>query len=819
MNKDTFHLGGMSCAACASRIEKTLNGCSGVESASVNFANATARVEYDATICSPKSLQEAVRAAGYELILPDEASEAEDAQKRSYRKLKINTILAIILSIPVFVIGMFFMHEEWANVVMLIFSTPVVFYFGRRFFIGAWKQLKHHTANMDTLVALSTGIAWLFSVANMFFPHFWESHGIVPHVYFEASAVIIAFILLGKLMEGKAKGNTSAAIRKLMGLQPKSVTKVLPDGSLSELAIGDIAPGDVILVRPGERIATDGEVISGESYVDESMLSGEPLPVEKTEGKEVFAGTINGSGAFRFRASKVGNDTLLARIIRMVEDAQGSKPPVQQLVDKVAAIFVPVIIGIAFLSFLTWLLFDADSGFTHGLLAAVTVLIIACPCALGLATPTAIMVGIGKGAEYGILIKDAEALETARKIDTVVLDKTGTLTRGFPEVEEIAMIRNDADALAILAALESQSDHPLARAVADKYQDVAKPEVEAFESVSGKGVKGLIGGKLYYAGSRRFMEENNIIPSESAMAQARRLTARACSLVWLADSEGIILLAGISDPLKATSRHAVEELKSRGIEVIMLTGDNRTTAEAVAERAGITKVISEVLPQEKSRYIDELKREGRCVAMVGDGINDSAALAASDLSIAMGTGSDIAIDVAKMTIISADLTKIPLAIALSGATVRTIRQNLFWAFIYNAIGVPVAAGVLYPLFGFLLNPMIAGAAMAFSSVSVVTNSLLLKRKNFTISNTKEDDGRVDNENKKVNQKEIMTKTYQVSGMACSHCSGRVEAAIKGVPGVESVTVNLTEGSATVSGDADPAKVIEAVEAAGYSCKE
>lgn len=820
MNKDTFHIGGMSCAACAARVEKTLNACDGVESAAVNFANATAGVVYDSDICTPEMLQAAVRDAGYELLLPEAASEAEEEQKRSYRKLKTNTILAIILSIPVFVAGMFFMHEDWANPVMLIFSTPVVFYFGRRFFIGAWKQLRHRTANMDTLVALSTGIAWIFSVANMFFPHFWESHGIVPHVYFEASSVIIAFIMLGRLMESKAKGNTSAAIRKLMGLQPKSVTLVAADGTTSEMAIEDITPGDVILVRPGERIATDGEVTDGASYVDESMLSGEPVPVEKKAGSEVFAGTINGSGAFRFRASKVGSDTLLAKIIRMVEDAQGSKAPVQRLVDKVAAVFVPVIIAIACVSFVAWIFLDADSGLTHGLLAAVTVLIIACPCALGLATPTAIMVGIGKGAEYGILIKDAEALETARKVDTVVLDKTGTLTRGFPEVEEVAVIRLTDDGGAILATLEAQSDHPLARAVAEKYRDLAPREVESFESVSGKGVKGIVGGKMYYAGSRRFIEENGIYPSDEAMNEARRLTSNACSLVWLADGDGVILVAGITDPLKPESPLAVEELKRSGIEVIMLSGDNRATAEAVARRAGITRVISEVLPQEKSQYIEELEREGRCVAMVGDGINDSAALAAADLSIAMGTGSDIAIDVAKMTIISADLTRIPVAIALSKATVKTIRQNLFWAFIYNAIGVPVAAGVLYPLFGFLLNPMIAGAAMAFSSVSVVTNSLLLKRKKFSTSATLRKAVRAEKEISKENQQKItkMTKTYQVSGMACSHCSGRVEAAISGVPGVESVNVDLASGTATVTGDADATKVIEVVEGAGYSCK-
>lgn len=730
IEKDNFPVTEMMCAACAAHVEKVLNGCDGVKSAAVNYATASANVEYDPKVCNPESLRQAVRDAGYDMII--EKAEAtmeklEEEQADRYRRLKRRTIWAVVLSLPVVVIGMFFMHMPYANLIMFLFSTPVLFIFGRQFFAGAWRQLRHRSANMDTLVALSTGIAWLFSVANMLFPEWWESKGIHPHVYFEAAAVIIAFILLGRLLESKAKGNTSSAIKKLMGLQPKTVMVIREDGESEEIPIEDIKPGNIVIVRPGERIAVDGVVTEGESYVDESMLSGEPIPVEKREGGKVFAGTINGTGSFRYKAEKTGEDTLLAKIIRMVQDAQGSKAPVQQLVDKVAAVFVPVIILISVISFIVWMIADTTDGFPHGLLAAVTVLVIACPCALGLATPTAIMVGIGRGAELGILIKDAEALETAPKINAVVLDKTGTVTEGKPMVENMVVLRDVEGADSILLALEKLSEHPLAQAVVAHLGNLPQVVVSGFESVTGRGVKGQVDGKWFYAGNRKMMEDNGIKISEEILQKENELTAAANSIIWFADNEGVISLTGISDPIKPTSAEAVRELEKMGIEVYMLTGDNRATAEAISKKAGIRNVVAEVLPQEKSAFVEKLQKKGKRVAMVGDGINDSAALAVADLSIAMGTGSDIAIDVAKVTIISADLSKIPLAIGLSKATVRTIRQNLFWAFIYNVIGVPVAAGVLYPVNGFLLNPMIAGAAMAFSSVSVVSNSLLLKK--------------------------------------------------------------------------------------------
>ena len=741
--QETFPVLGMSCASCAARIEKTLNRQSGVKIAAVNYASATATVEYDPKNCSSEALQQAVQAAGYDLLINRDGNtleEAEEAHNKKFTTLKLRTVWAVILSLPVIIIGMFFMDMPYANPIMWTLSTPIVFWLGRGFFSSAWKQLRHGSANMDTLVAISTGTAYLFSLFNMLFPDFWLSRGIHPHVYFEAASVIIAFILLGRLLEEKAKGNTSTAIKKLMGLQPKTVTVVGNEERI--VPIEQIRPGDIILVKPGERIAVDGIVTEGSSYVDESMLSGEPVAVSKQKDAKVFAGTINQKGSFRFRAEKVGTDTLLAKIIHMVQDAQGSKAPVQQLVDKIAGIFVPTIIGIAVLAFIVWMMLDGTDGFTHGLLAFVTVIIIACPCALGLATPTAIMVGIGKGAERGILIKDAESLEIAKKVNTVVLDKTGTVTEGKPVVSKLVWNTptttpnpsiSSKDVLPdIFYSLEKLSEHPLADAVVNHLKESASiDDIQDFETITGKGVKGRTQGRIYFAGNLKLLEENRIAISRSLREEATRLTAKAQTVIWFADEENALAIAGITDRIKETSIRAVDELRATGIEVHMLTGDNETTAREIARKAGIAHYQASVLPQDKAAFISRLQAEGRKVAMVGDGINDSAALAQADLSIAMGGGSDIAMDVAKMTIISSDLTKIPEALRLSRLTVRTIRQNLFWAFIYNIVGVPIAAGILYPINGFLLNPMIAGAAMAFSSVSVVSNSLLLKRKKDT----------------------------------------------------------------------------------------
>ena len=792
--QETFPVLGMSCASCAARIEKTLNRQSGVKIAAVNYASATATVEYDPKNCSSEALQQAVQAAGYDLLINRDGNtleEAEEAHNKKFTTLKLRTVWAVILSLPVIIIGMFFMDMPYANPIMWTLSTPIVFWLGRGFFSSAWKQLRHGSANMDTLVAISTGTAYLFSLFNMLFPDFWLSRGIHPHVYFEAASVIIAFILLRRLLEEKAKGNTSTAIKKLMGLQPKTVTVVGNEERI--VPIEQIRPGDIILVKPGERIAVDGIVTEGSSYVDESMLSGEPVAVSKQKDAKVFAGTINQKGSFRFRAEKVGTDTLLAKIIHMVQDAQGSKAPVQQLVDKIAGIFVPTIIGIAVLAFIVWMMLDGTDGFTHGLLAFVTVIIIACPCALGLATPTAIMVGIGKGAERGILIKDAESLEIAKKVNTVVLDKTGTVTEGKPVVSKLVWNTptttpnpsiSSKDVLPdIFYSLEKLSEHPLADAVVNHLKESASiDDIQDFETITGKGVKGRTQGRIYFAGNLKLLEENRIAISRSLREEATRLTAKAQTVIWFADEENALAIAGITDRIKETSIRAVDELRATGIEVHMLTGDNETTAREIARKAGIAHYQASVLPQDKAAFISRLQAEGRKVAMVGDGINDSAALAQADLSIAMGGGSDIAMDVAKMTIISSDLTKIPEALRLSRLTVRTIRQNLFWAFIYNIVGVPIAAGILYPINGFLLNPMIAGAAMAFSSVSVVSNSLLLKRKKI---HERE-------ENKKVepSTETIMKKEFKVEGMMCNHCRMHVEKALNSMEGVHAtVTLN------------------------------
>lgn len=809
----TFPVLDMSCAACATRVEKTLNRQPGVYHAQVNYAAATATVEYNPQECTPETLKGAIQNAGYDLVIETNAQKekiAEDAHSRKYRQLKQRTFFSLMLSVPVAIIGMCFMDWTYANYVMWILSTPVVFWLGRDFYRNAWKQLRHHTSNMDTLVAVSTGIAYAFSLFNLFWPEFWLSRGIHPHVYFEAASVIISFILLGRLLEEKAKGNTSEAIKKLMGLQPATVTILTPEGQLKEIPVEQVQQGQRLVVKPGSRIAVDGTVYEGSSYVDESMLTGEPLPTEKIPGAKVYAGTINQKGSFSFIADKVGSETVLAHIIRMVQDAQGSKAPVQQLVDRIAAIFVPTILSIAVLSFLAWIWLDSSNGFTHGLLAAVTVTIIACPCALGLATPTAIMVGIGKGAENGILIKDAESLETARKVNAIVLDKTGTLTEGHPTVTDISDPLLQSPLGDVLFTLESASEHPLAQAIVQHQTRQILP-MEEFESLTGLGVRGKINGTYYYAGNRRLLETHHLTVSPALTEEATRLSQEAKTVIWLADSQQALGVVAIADRIKPTSKEAVRQLQEMGISTYMLTGDNPETAQRIAAQCGITHFQAEVLPQQKAQFIKDLQKESKIVAMVGDGINDSAALAQADLSIAMGKGSDIAMDVAKMTLISSDLNKITDAIRLSQATVRTIRENLFWAFIYNLIGIPVAAGILYPINGFLLNPMIAGAAMAMSSVSVVSNSLRLKRKKFAHTAVTVQEEVKSTEGitapaveTAIPQPEItassaseVRKTYLVEGMMCDHCRTRVEKVLNMWEGA-SAMVTLTPPEAVIT---------------------
>lgn len=728
----TFPVTGMSCASCAASVESALKKQQGVESADVNYATQSASITFSRKLTDPEKMQLAVQSAGYDLLIstgkgqPDQ----EETESNSYKSMQQNFWLAAGLTLPVTLISMFFMHLPFANIIMLILTAPVVFFAGRSFYKSAYRQALHGRAGMDTLVAMSTGIAFVFSVFNTLDPRFWLSRGIMPQVYFEAASVVIVFIMLGRLLESRAKSATSSALKKLIGLQPSTVMLVTRDGPVETL-IAEIKQGDSILVRPGEKIAVDGQVYEGSSFIDQSMITGEPVAAFKEKGDTVFAGTINQQGSFRFRAQKVGSETMLAQIIKLVQDAQGSKAPVQKLVDKVASIFVPVVIVIALASFGAWAIFGGVNGLTHGLLSLVTVLIIACPCALGLATPTAIMVGIGRGAENGILIRDALGLELACGTNTVVLDKTGTITLGKPMVTDFnwsAAVTDHQGMARVFLGLEELSAHPLAAAIVLYLNEsgIISEPLSDFISLSGKGVQARFEGRLFLAGNLTLMLELGIILPEDLTAVQQVYDLKAATIVYFAADQQVLAIAAISDPVKAGAQAAIAALRKQGMNVLMLTGDNAGAAAAAAGSVGITDFKADQLPSDKAAFIRQLQNSGRIVAMVGDGINDSEALAQADVSVAMGTGSDIAIDIAKITLISADLSLLPKAFRLSAITVRTIRQNLFWAFIYNIIGIPLAAGILYPFNGFLLNPMIAGAAMALSSVSVVTNSLRIK---------------------------------------------------------------------------------------------
>ncbi len=731
--RETFPVLQMSCAACAVSVESMIKSVAGVKDAGVNFASQDAWVEYDPAIADTKQFRAVVQSIGYDLIIDNENKQEakESAHQHHFADIKVKTLWSVVLATPVAIIGMFFMDWQYANWIMLVLSAPVVFYFGRSFFANAYRQARHRKSNMDTLVALSTGIAWVFSAFNTLFPSFWHQRGLHAHVYFEAAAVVVAFILLGKLMEEKAKSSTSSAIKKLMGLQPKTVFIISGD-VVNEIPVSNVKVSDLILVKPGAKVPVDGKVNEGHSYVDESMISGEPIPVEKKAGDKVYAGTINQKGSFRFIAEKVGGETLLAQIINMVREAQGSKAPVQKLVDKIAGIFVPVVIAISMLTFISWIILGQENSFTHALLTSITVLVIACPCALGLATPTAIMVGMGKGAENNILIKDAESLETAMKVDTIILDKTGTITEGRPEMTDIIFVKGaEEDELKkVLLSLEMQSEHPLAEAIVRKLtsENIKPVHLVNFISHTGKGVSAMFQDHNYFLGNKKFLQENGISSDSELTEQLLQLELQAKTVIGFAKNKTLIGIIALADKVKTTSVEAIKKMRELNIDVHMLTGDNEKTAAAIAKEAGIKYFHAGMSPASKAEYISVLQQKGKIVAMVGDGINDSLALAQADVSIAMGKGSDIAMDVAKMTLITSDLNSVPKALHLSALTVRTIKQNLFWAFIYNIIGIPVAAGILYPINGFLLDPMIAGAAMAMSSVSVVGNSLRLKWK-------------------------------------------------------------------------------------------
>ena len=719
----------MSCAVCANIVENTVKGLPGVEEASVNFAANTLSVKYHPSLITPQKMREAVQEAGYDLVVEveDPTAVQEEMAREHYRKLRRNTIGAWVLSIPLALLGMVFMHTPGGNWIMMALALVIMIVFGRSFYVNGVRHALHGSANMDTLVALSTSIAFLFSFFNTVYPRFWYEKGLEPHVYYEASGVIIAFVLLGKLLEERAKNSTSSAIKSLMGLQPKTARRVR-DGQEEEVSISFLRVGDLVSVRPGEKIPVDGTVSQGSSSVDESMLSGEPIPVVKSQGDRVLAGTINQKGAFLMEATGVGSATVLSQIVQMVQAAQGSKAPVQRIVDKISGIFVPIVVGLAILTFIVWLVVGGSGYFSYALLSAVSVLVIACPCALGLATPTALMVGMGKGAEHHILIKDAFALENLCKVDTVVLDKTGTLTEGVPEVTDSFWISEASrDMLDILYTAEMKSEHPLSAILSWlKGTEAAEIDADSFESVTGRGIQMQVHGVTYWVGSKGFLETFKAMVPPEAGREIIRWEEDGKRIVYYGWESELLAVMAISDRLKPTSGEAVEALKEMGIEVHLLTGDGKRTAETVAAMLDIRHYKADVLPSDKEEYIRSLQAAGRKVAMVGDGINDSQALARADVSIAMGKGTDIAMDVAMVTLITSDLMLLPDAIRLSKRTVRSIHQNLFWAFIYNLIGIPLAAGVLFPVNGLLLNPMLASAAMAFSSVSVVLNSLRLK---------------------------------------------------------------------------------------------
>ncbi|HQD31375.1 MAG TPA: heavy metal translocating P-type ATPase [Clostridiales bacterium] len=715
---------GMSCAACAARVEKQLGSLEGVHSAAVNLASERASVEYDSEKIKTSDLIKAVEAIGYKAERAEELSVDREKEQREkeIRRLRLELVISAILTAPLLFsmllmitnIDIPFFHNEYFQ---LIVATPVQFIIGFRFYKNAYRALRSGSANMDVLIAMGTTAAYFYSIYNAFFaPH----EGMMKELYFESSAVIITLILFGKYLEAVAKGRTSEAIKKLMGLQAKTA-RVIRDGREEDIPIEEVVPGDVIVVRPGEKIPVDGRILEGDSAVDESMLTGESLPVEKTAGDHVVGATINRFGTFRLEATRVGKDTVLSQIIKMVEDAQGSKSPIQKIADRVSGVFVPVVLAIALVTLLAWYLIAGD--LTGGIVSAVSVLVIACPCALGLATPTAIMAGTGKGAENGILIKGGEHLEMTYRLNAVVLDKTGTITKGQPEVTDVIPLgsMDRGELLRMAAAAEKNSEHPLGEAIYEqgKKEPGTVPEAEQFAAIPGKGVRAVVEGRQIYIGTRKLMQEAGIDTGSAENVIAGLEDDGKTAMLMAADGRLEAVIA-VADTLKESSKDAIDELKKMGIEVYMITGDNKRTASAIAKQAGITNVLAEVLPEDKAEEVGKLKKQGMKVAMAGDGINDAPALVAADIGIAMGTGTDVAIEAADITLLRGDLMLIPAAIRLSKMTMRKIKQNLFWAFIYNIIGIPVAA------FG-LLNPMIAGGAMAFSSVSVVTNSLRLRR--------------------------------------------------------------------------------------------
>lgn len=740
----TLPITGMTCAACARHIEQKLQSTEGVNQVAVNFATARATIGYDAKTIDTRGLVQAVKATGYGVRETDtgevaQAEVADSARDEEYKTLRRKFIIAALLSLPVLVIAM--SHGKIAalnfagvNWLQWVLTTPVVFYCGWQFYRGAWIALRNRFADMNTLIAIGTGAAYLYSTSATIAPKFFitagnQHMGMGVPVYFEAASVIIALILLGKMLEAKATGRTSDAIRRLVNLQAKTA-RVMRGGSEVDLPIEQVVVGDFVIVRPGEKIPVDGVIFEGASAVDESMLTGESLPVEKQTNDEVFGATINKTGSFTFKATKVGRDTVLQQIVKMVEDAQGSKAPIARMADQISGIFTPVVIAIAVVTFIVWLIFAPEGvRFTTALVNFVSVLIIACPCALGLATPTAIMVATGKGAENGLLIKGGASLETAHKIQTVVLDKTGTITEGKPALTDIFTVEGmtESGLLQLAASAERTSEHPLGEAIvrSARQRNIELNNATNFQAVAGRGIKARVDGHELVLGNERLLQDSDIALNQFA-AKAADLTAQGKTLMYVAINGHLAGILALADQIKPESKLAIQALQQLGIEVVMMTGDNRRAAESVAQQVGINRVVAEVLPQDKAAEVKCLQEEQKIVAMVGDGINDAPALAQADVGIAIGTGTDVAIEASDITLIKGDLRGVVSAIALSRATIRTIKQNLFWAFIYNLIGIPVAAGLLYPLTGWLLSPIIASAAMSLSSVSVVTNSLRLR---------------------------------------------------------------------------------------------
>lgn len=732
---ENYKVSGMTCAACAISLESYLLPLDGVRSVSVNYPNQSVAVDFDSQLISLETISKKAKEIGYTILTGDEkevANEFEQIEEKRLKSLKSKLIFSATFSAPVFIMAMFFMGKiPYENWIMMILSIPVLAWSGSEFYVIAWRKLKHFSANMDTLVALSTSIAFLFSLFNTIFPHYLMSQGLMAHVYYESAVIIITLILLGRFLEERAKRKTSSAIKKLMGLKPKQVT-VIRNGAEEIISYDEILKGELIVLKPGDKVPVDGNIRKGESFIDESMITGEPIPVEKAKGDAVFAGTINQRGSLRIIAVKVGNETLLSQIIKLVEQAQASKPAIQKMADKIAGIFVPIVMGIAILAFIIWYSIGPEPSFTYATLTLITVLIIACPCALGLATPTALMVGIGKGAEQGILIKDAQALETAFKIDALILDKTGTITEGKPKVTDVIWAdESKAEQFSeLILSIEEQSEHPIGEAITTylKEQNITPVLTDTFESITGMGAKAEINGELYLVGNDSLLKEYGIEISSTLIEKADSLKSEAKTVVFFCTKKQVEAIIAVADKIKTSSVDAIKQIREMGIDVYMLTGDNLQTASVIANKVGITHFKGNVMPADKGNFVKKLQEQGKVVAMAGDGINDSHALAQADVGIAMASGSDIAMESAGITLIHSDLKQVAKAILLSKATMRTIHQNLFWAFIYNIIAIPIAAGILYPVWGFLLNPMIAGAAMSMSSISVLTNSLRLKNK-------------------------------------------------------------------------------------------